>query len=95
MLPDVHRDDPGILAGNPDSYRESRWKDRGACPAAAKRKRGRAFCSHGTMFIEQRQCRGAMLISSQFTVPVQDDVNGHWRSVAPKVLTEQSERHGV
>jgi hypothetical protein len=36
----------------------------GACPAAAKRKRGRTFCRHGTNFIACWRDRGTILIGA-------------------------------
>ena len=36
----------------------------GACPAAAKRKRGRTFCRPGTKYFEHYECRGTSLIGA-------------------------------
>jgi len=57
---------------------------------------GACFCRHGTSFIECWSDRGTILISGRVFSPVDEVAKGHWRSIAPKALTEaEGERHGV
>jgi len=55
----------------------------------------RAFCLPGANFIAFWRGRGTSLIDGRVFLPVDNAEKGHWRSFAPKALTERSERHGV
>ena len=48
----------------------------------------RAFCHHGTNFIECWCDRGTSLIDGLKVVPVDEVGKRHWRSVAVQVISE-------
>jgi len=75
----------------------------GACPAVAKRKRGRTFCRPGANFIEHYECRACPAFANQkrgykfdrsreFIIGYKVG-GGHWCSVAVQVLSEPENCH--
>ena len=55
----------------------------------------RAFCRHGTNFIECRRDRGTRLIDGREIVPVDEAGKRHWRSVAVQVRPKPENCHGT
>ena len=64
---------PGTLAGKVVPVARQVW---------------RAFCRHGTNFIECRRGRGTSLINGREFVPVDEVGKRHWRSVAVQIVSE-------
>ena len=64
-----------------------------SCPGA--RKVRRAFCHHGTKFIEHWCGRGTSLIDGRIFLPVDNVGKRHWRSVAMQVVLEVENCHGA
>ena len=55
----------------------------------------RAFCRHGTIFIECRRDRGTSLINGREIVPVDKVGKRHWRSVAVQIRSKARNCHGT
>jgi len=55
----------------------------------------RAFCRHGTNFIEGWCDRGTRFLSGRVFVPVDEFGKRHWRSVAVQFISEPKNCHGA
>lgn len=64
-----------------------------SCPGA--RKVRRAFCRHGTNFIEHWRGRGTSFIGGRIFLPVDKAGKRYWRSIAVQVWSEADICHGA
>ena len=55
----------------------------------------RAFCHHGTRFIEHWSDRGTRLISGRVFIPVDEVGKRHWCSIAVQVWSKAEIYHGT